>query len=382
MRTPARITTVVGLWLSLAPTLSFAAPPEPAPEPAPAAAAPGPAPASADSGQLVTDGPVAVRASVSPDPSNIGDLLTLQIVAAYPRGYAVNLPTTLDLEPLHLVGVEEGEPESTGQGLRKTFRVQLQSFSVGEQRVPSFPVTYVDAIGAVQTIDLPSVPFTAQSLLANEDAPARKGEDPPVSIDYPNDLAETVAWSAAGTLLVGLLAWLLARRWFRREKVVVAPPPIPPHEVAYAALEELRKGELLGSERYADYYVQLTEITKAYLQGSFGVHALDRTTEEIRRELVRAPGVVAPLSGDEVVKLLQRYDLVKFARFAPPREEAEEDLEAVRTIVDRSKPVAGPKAKPASPGSAKAAADEDPAAADGAQADDARADDEEEEARS
>ncbi len=318
-----------------------AAAPTPAPDPGAAASASTPAPTAepdAEQGHIVSDGPVAVRASVSPDPSNIGDLLTLEIVAAYPRGYAVNLPTTVQIEPLHLVDVEETEPESTGQGLRKTFRIRMQSFTVGEQRTRSFPVTYVDDGGAVHTIALPAVPFVVESLLANVDDVARKGEDPPVSIEYPNDLAEIIAWSVAGTLLLALLSWVLLRRWLARDKIVPAPPPIPPHEVAYAALEELAGGDLLQSEQYADYYVQLTEITKAYLQGRFGVDALDRTTEEIRRELVRAPSVVAPLGADDVIALLQRYDLVKFARFAPPRDEAESDLDGVRDIVDRSRP--------------------------------------------
>ena len=300
-RTGSWLRWVLAAGLSLAGAGVATAGPATAP-----AAAPQPE-EDAEAGQIVSDGPVAVRASVTPDPSNIGDLLTLEIVAAFPRGYAVNLPTTIELDPLHLVDIEETEPESTGQGLRKTFRIRMQVFSVGEQRSPSFPVTYVDDGGAVHTIALPSVPFVVESLLANVDDAARKGEDPPVSIEYPNELAEIIVWSAAGTLLLALLAWVLARRWLGREKIVPAPPPIPPHEVAYAALEELAGGDLLQSEQYADYYVQLTEITKAYLQGRFGVDALDRTTEEIRRELVRAPSIVEPLAAADVIA---RWDAV------------------------------------------------------------------------
>ena len=66
-------------------------------------------------------------------------------------------------------------------------------------------------------------------------------------------------------------------------------------------LAELERGSLLGDGRVQDYYVELTEIGKGYLERRFGVEALDRTTDEIRRALLRDPNAVAPLSADEVM---------------------------------------------------------------------------------
>jgi hypothetical protein len=280
--------------------------------------------------------PVAITARIRPDPSHVGDLLELEVVAAYPRDVRVNMPSVLDLSPLHLVGVHESQPEATGEGLRKTFTITLQHFEVGEAEVPSFSLTYVTVDGQVHSVDVPPMPFVVASLLANENDPTRKLEDPPISLEYPNELAEIVAYSILGTLLAALLAWVLARRFWGREKVVVAPPPIPPHELALAALEELASGELVEKGRFADYYLQLTEIAKGYLEGRFGVEALDRTTEEIRVELSREPGRLEPLSVDEVVRFLQACDLVKFARFRPDADEAAGALAWVRTTVERT----------------------------------------------
>ena len=41
-------------------------------------------------------------------------------------------PLGLKLDPLHLVSVDEAEPESTGQGFRKVFKISLQHFAVGD----------------------------------------------------------------------------------------------------------------------------------------------------------------------------------------------------------------------------------------------------------
>ena len=303
------------------------------PPASPAAAAP-----AATLAAPAVEGPVAVTAKISPDPSQVGDLIKLELTAAYPAGYTVNLPLGLVLDPLHLVSVDESEPESTGQGFRKIFTITAQHFAVGDARVPAFPLTYLGPDGAVQTVQVPPTPFTVSSLLANEPDPKRQPEDPPVSLEYPNRRAEIIIYSAAAALLVGLVGGLLWARWRRRPKPIVLPPPVPAHVTAYQQLDELQKAELVARGAYQDYYLQLTEIAKGYIEGRFGIDALDRTTDELRRALEQAAAQIAPLTPRELVRFLQACDLVKFARFAPPGEEAEAALAEVRKMVDATAP--------------------------------------------
>ncbi len=316
--------------LLLAALLSVAPPPDPALQVA------GPA---AETAERVT-----VQTRLSPETSNVGDRLTYEVIVAFPQGTTVNLPTQLDFSPLHLVETADSDTEATGTSLRKTFTLTLQHFAPGEASIPAFELTSVDATGAVETVSVPAKPFTVEALLANEVDPERKGEDDPVSIEYPNDTAETAILAALGGVVVAVLLWAVFRAYFRKPKVVAAPPPIPPHELALSALEELEKGELMRQNDLVPFYLQLTEIAKGYLQGRFGVPSLDRTTEEIRRELVRRSDAIAPLSADEVIAFLQRSDLVKFARYAPEDDEATGALSEVREMVERS--AAQPETKP------------------------------------
>ncbi|MBX7080839.1 MAG: hypothetical protein K1X88_16695 [Nannocystaceae bacterium] len=293
--------------------------------------------AAATPTDAAVDSPVAVTTRLSPDPSHVGDILTLEITAAFPRGYSVNLPIGVTFAPLHLVDLSEGEPEVTGEGLRKTFTVRLQHFAPGPAQVPSFTLTYVDEAGAVQTAAVPAVPLQVDSLLANEADPQPRPDDPPLSIEYPNTLAETIVYSVLGTLTAAVLAWWALARLRRRRRPAFVPPPIPAHELALEALDELERGSLLADGLVQDYYVELTEIGKGYIERRFGVEALDRTTEEIRRVLVRNPDAIAPLSADEVMAFLHRSDLVKFARMRPEGDAATDDLRWVRDAVARSR---------------------------------------------
>ena len=318
------------------------APPEDArrvPAPVPEDSAPVPVPSDISE---PTEGPVAVTATISPDPSQVGDLIKLELIAAYPAGYTVNLPLGLKLDPLHLVAVDEGEPESTGQGFRKIFTLTLQHFAVGEAKVPAFPLTYLGPDGAVQTVQVPASGFTVASLLANEPDPKRQTEDPAVSLEYPNRRLELILYSAFGALIGGLVMGLLWARWRRRPRPIILPPPIPAHVVAFKQLDLLSQSERVEKGEYQDYYLQLTEIAKGYLEGRFGIDALDRTTDELRRALDRAAGQIAPLKPGELVRFLQACDLVKFARWAPPVAEAQAALAEVRSMVEATAPKLGP----------------------------------------
>ncbi len=328
----------------------------PLPAPAPGAAVPsGSEPPTIS--EPAADSPVAVAAHVTPDPSQVGDLIKLEVTAAYPSGYTVNLPLGLNFDPLHLVSVDESEAESTGQGMRKIFTITLQHFAVGDAKVPAFPITYLAPDGTVSTAQVPATSFTVSSLLANEPDPKRQGEDPPVSLEYPNRTAELILYSGLAALLLGLVGGLLFARWRRRPRPVVLPPPVPAHVTAFQALEELERADLITKNQFQDYYLELTEIAKAYIEGRFGVPALDRTTDELRRDLERLAPQIAPLKPSDLVRFLMDCDLVKFARFAPPPDEAQEALKAVRGMVEVTLPklevkevkVAAPAPAPAQP---------------------------------
>lgn len=98
-------------------------------------------------------------------------------------------------------------------------------------------------------------------------------------------------------------------------------PAVPPHERAIQDLETLHNQKLWQSGKVKSYYTRLTDIVRTYLEGRYGIRALEQTTDEIMRELRTAD--LADRSRNELRDLLRTADLVKFAKHQPAAEENE-----------------------------------------------------------
>lgn len=132
-------------------------------------------------------------------------------------------------------------------------------------------------------------------------------------------ILQVLPWGIAALILALLGRWAF-RLWSRRE-ISETGPEIPTEERVPAhitALSMLRRLEseapwLRGGGKEAQAI--LSEAVRLHLQGSFGVKALERTTDELSRSLRDAP--VRGMDAEQcawVISLLERSDLVKFAK--------------------------------------------------------------------
>ena len=154
-------------------------------------------------------------------------------------------------------------------------------------------------------------------------------------------------WLLAAAL--GALAWEAWRRWKSRARPEGAAdeplePPVPPEVAVELALAELAASQLWERGEHAAYYLKLTDILRAYLEARYGEPAMAMTSVEVAR-LVKAKQPDLKISG-AVRELLQRADLVKFARFKPAADEGPNDAAKVLEIVRATTPAPLAQAAP------------------------------------
>lgn len=136
-----------------------------------------------------------------------------------------------------------------------------------------------------------------------------------------------------------LLYWFIWRRKPLSEEEQIAL--LPPYDRAKLALKTLDESHYLEHENLKDYYSELTFIIRKYLEEKVYDRALESTTNElIQRLSLLKEGNQIDISKEDIKNLeniLQRADLVKFAKSAPDVELAKMDRKTIDIEIDHVK---------------------------------------------
>lgn len=136
-----------------------------------------------------------------------------------------------------------------------------------------------------------------------------------------------------------LMYWFIWRKKALTEEEQIAL--LPPYDRAKLALKNLDESPYLEHENLKDYYSELTFIIRKYLEEKVYDRALESTTNElIERLSLLMEGNQIDIDKEDIRKLesiLQRADLVKFAKSAPDIELAKMDRETIDIEIDHVK---------------------------------------------
>ena len=136
-----------------------------------------------------------------------------------------------------------------------------------------------------------------------------------------------------------LLYWFIWRKKPLTEEEEIAL--LPPYDRAKLALQKLDESQFLIRSEVKEYYSELTFIVRKYLDEKVYDRALESTTSELINRLnLLKDGHQIDLSKDTIKNLesiLQRADLVKFAKSAPDTALAEMDKSTIDKAIDHVK---------------------------------------------
>ncbi len=139
----------------------------------------------------------------------------------------------------------------------------------------------------------------------------------------------------AGLLLLVVLG-LLAGYLLKKNKEEKTIPKKLAHEIAYEQLEALRVKNYVSQAKIKEYYTEISDIIRHYLENRFRLRAPEMTTEEF---LVSARDAAELIS--EHKNLLKEFllccDLVKFAKYAPSTEEINSIFDSAKNFIDQTK---------------------------------------------
>lgn len=132
--------------------------------------------------------------------------------------------------------------------------------------------------------------------------------------------------------------------YLRKKKIVIfeRKPGIPPFDEAIQKLKMLDKKQLWQHQKTKEYYIELTEIVRGYIEKEWHIPALESTTDELHGfmldfiDIKKLPTNKA--TAIRLHKLLQESDLVKFAKYTPVSSEIEMHRNEAELLIKALKP--------------------------------------------
>ena len=145
-------------------------------------------------------------------------------------------------------------------------------------------------------------------------------------------------WTLLGVVIILLVIWIIKVRKLRKTLFGHEKPAIPPYVLAMKALEEIKKEKLWQSGKTKEYYTQLTDTIRNYLDGELGISAMEQTSFETLQELEKRDQVDAKQRG-KLADMFETADYVKFAKAEPLQDENVRNLDIAYDFVKETNDV-------------------------------------------
>ncbi|MBN1351310.1 hypothetical protein JXJ21_17965 [candidate division KSB1 bacterium] len=293
-------------------------------------------------------GSVSIETKAEPTTVKIGDLITFSVIISRGENVEIEPPgagfTLVDSagmqlpdDALNIRDYKFHEPEKVDQKVIERVDYIFSPFLIGRFRIPPMTVRYrVLPDSAFKNLATEPLEIVVESLNPSETGDIRDIK-PPLEIE--RDIWETIVpfLVALGGILVVVIIIFIVKRLSAGKSIFPKfdKPPRPPHEVALEALDNLRQSGYLAEGNVKEYYIQLSDIIRRYIEGRYFIIALEMTTQQLIDNLNqdRVESEVV----DTVQDLLTVCDMVKFAKFIPKSEATEIATSTAYDLVQKTK---------------------------------------------
>ena len=216
--------------------------------------------------------------------------------------------------------------------------IVIQSFDSGLYVIPPFRFVVEKDTFLSESLSLKVLPVKVDSLSCIHDYKHVESPEFFFSDLFPEFIVKNW-WVILLCLL--LLAGIIYSyfRWFKKVNVPFVTKTvvvIPPYDEAIMELTRLKSEKLWEAGQDKEYFTRLTDILRNYLDRRFGINAMEMTTGQIMAAL-RKNEETMPVN-DQLNKILDMADFVKFAKMRPMPEDNEVAYQRAMNFVNETKP--------------------------------------------
>lgn len=275
--------------------------------------------------------------------AKIGDMLNITIEAYYNNpDKAQNVSFELD-EDIAFNDIEILNKKNPvireKNGVKTTvWQFEAMCFSLGEKEIGPANVT-LRINNKEEILTSNKIKINIESVLSEKDKEIKDIKDN-LQVQFPwYYYVSLVAVVALIFIIIALIIYLLFRYFSKKttnNQIIKTP-----EEIVEDKLNMLRASSLLRDGKVRQYYQELSDILRAYLDGRYKIQAPDMTTSELYKILRGSDFSQETVTA--MKSLLGKCDMVKFAKFIPEDKFFTEDFDETKRIFENIKP---PKEEP------------------------------------
>lgn len=265
-----------------------------------------------------------------------GDQTVLHLKVTYPPGRTVKFPPLGDTISRNIQIVATTKPDtikadSSGRMVEVHQDLTITSFEPGSYMIPS--LAFKGPSGIVRTDPLL---LNVQGVKVDTTKAIYDIKEP-IAVSYTlwDWLKDHWIWIVA-TLFLILIIWG-ALRFFKKRPVqrveIKAPQPVlSVQQMALQKLEAIREKKLWEQGMTKEYYSEISDVLRWYLEQQFRIQAQEKTTNEILDSLISR--ATEQEIRETLRGVLMLADLVKFAKAQPLPEENIRTIERSVQLVE------------------------------------------------
>ena len=285
---------------------------------------------------------VEVEGKVNDTKVQVGKPFTLDLSLKVPYGWFVEWNDfAIDTLSERIDIIKRGNVERTADADSNVIvkqQLTLMTFDTGQIQLPAVGLTYAQSFDDPMRLQAFTEPIDlyATTIVVDTLQPYKPIVEP---IAAPIQMKEVYPWLLA-VLLLALAAFSV---WYwrkhRKTKVdaegnIIRGQVIPPYDKAVGDLKRLREEKMWQSGKVKEYFSSLTDIAREYIEGQFGVNAVEMTTDDILEEI--KPLRFPKETYDKLKGTMEVADLVKFAKYSASTLESDTALSSMTEFVNES----------------------------------------------
>jgi len=275
-----------------------------------------------------------VHLSVTADKQNvsIGDWITLHLQVTGPKDLVVTWPSFHEaLKDFEFIKQEEPKTLTNDQNTTSNVDVVVTKFDEGKYTIPALTIQYKTSknSGTLQSNPI-SIGVTGVKVDTSKDI---KDIKPPLSLGISwREILPYLLGAIAAILLIWVINYIRKKR--KKGEKIYQPqvPSRPAHEIALEALRKLEAEKLWQQGRVKEYHSRVSDVIRTYIEQTLSINAMEMTTDLIlSTDQIKA---LNQRNKSELQELLERADLVKFAKFQPLSNEHEASMKNAVSFIE------------------------------------------------